>query len=129
MESSPAPFWKYGSLLGSTPARANGDLSPVKTGRLQSSSPPPAISNGHDSPTRGRGLLDGLGSRGNVENQSGIKSVILDDEDEMGGIDLARWVTSLFEPLRVLLCSPTKILYRGFQTIGSYHKQMRNAAS
>ncbi|KAL8943405.1 MAG: hypothetical protein Q9216_001114, partial [Gyalolechia sp. 2 TL-2023] len=59
-ESSPAPFWKF-ELLGSTPARLP-EMSPLKVGNLQSSSPPPGEMNGNsgmESPTRGRGQKSG----------------------------------------------------------------------
>ncbi|KAI4120322.1 MAG: hypothetical protein LQ338_007096 [Usnochroma carphineum] len=80
-DSSPAPFWKYdtGSILGSTPARWP-EISPLKAGNLQSSSPPPGATNGNtiESPTRGRGGRIGVG----------MGSQEADDED--GGIDLMR---------------------------------------
>ena len=78
-DSSPAPFWKYSGELGSTPARWAGDMSPLKTGGMQSSSPPPPVMNGNESPTRGRG--------------SGLQmsmSMSAEVDDEEGGIDLAR---------------------------------------
>lgn len=80
-DSSPAPFWKYSGELGSTPARWAGEMSPLKTGGMQSSSPPPPAMNGNESPTRGRG--SGL--------QLSINRSAEIDEEE-GGIDLARWV-------------------------------------
>ena len=52
--TTPAPFWKLpGTGLGSTPARWP-DSSPAKNGGIlpMSSSPPPAVGNGVESPTR-----------------------------------------------------------------------------
>ena len=54
-DSSPAPFWRF-DHIGSTPARAWPDISPVKNTigdgtAMQSSSPPP-VANGAESPTR-----------------------------------------------------------------------------
>ncbi|KAL8772955.1 MAG: hypothetical protein Q9209_001975 [Squamulea sp. 1 TL-2023] len=83
--SSPAPFWKQaGDLLGSTPGRGFPEISPMKpmnNANYQSSSPPPAATNGNESPTKGRG-----GSRFTTSTINGEN---LDDEDE-GTIDLAK---------------------------------------
>lgn len=76
-ESSPAPFWKFTDQAESTPARWPGEISPTKANALQSSSPPPAVPNGIESPTRGRGTLPAI-NRG------------VETEDEEGGFDLAR---------------------------------------
>ncbi|KAI4197381.1 MAG: hypothetical protein LQ348_002172 [Seirophora lacunosa] len=97
-DSSPAPFWKYGSgsLLGSTPAKWP-ELSPLKAGgTLQSSSPPPEAMNGNaiESPTRGRG-----GRPGTTE----FSSQNVDDDE--GEIDILR----------------------GFKGIGQYHQERSTA--
>lgn len=76
-DSSPAPFWRWTDQAGSTPARWPGEVSPLKAATLQSSSPPPAATNGIESPTRGRGMLAPAANRG-------------DDDDDDGGFDLAR---------------------------------------
>ncbi|MCJ1261016.1 transcription factor [Lobaria immixta] len=76
-DSSPAPFWKYNDQPLSTPAKWP-ELSPLKVGSLQSSSPPPAATNANESPTRRRGDLP-----------PSIRKPV-EAEDEEGGIDLAR---------------------------------------
>lgn len=87
-DSSPAPFWKYGtgSILGSTPARWP-EISPLKAGNLQSSSPPPGATNGNviESPTRARSGRVGLG----------LGSQEVDEDD--GGIDLMRYALSILD--------------------------------
>lgn len=96
-ESSPAPFWKFTDQAESTPARWPGETSPLKTNTLQSSSPPPAVLNGAESPTRGRGVLP-ITNRG------------VDTDDEEGGFDLARYVIILTH-FRFML----KAVIEGFQ--------------
>jgi hypothetical protein len=77
-DSSPAPFWKWTDQAGSTPAKWPGEISPIKGATLQSSSPPPVVANGLESPTGGRGFL--LSSmRGDY-----------DADDEDGGFDLTK---------------------------------------
>ncbi|KAL8906206.1 MAG: hypothetical protein Q9207_002174 [Kuettlingeria erythrocarpa] len=82
-DSSPAPFWKYAppSALGSTPSTWP-EMSPLKAGNLESSSPPPGATTGNafESPTRGRGARVGLG----------LESQDVDDDEDNGGIDLMR---------------------------------------
>ena len=77
-DSSPAPFWKWTDQAGSTPTRWPGEISPLKAGALESSSPPPAVTNGVESPTRGRGFLP-----------SNLHRTV-EADDEEGGFDLAR---------------------------------------
>ncbi|KAI4256476.1 MAG: hypothetical protein LQ352_002082 [Teloschistes flavicans] len=88
-DSSPAPFWKYvgEGVPGSTPARGWSDLSPLKNRQglglsLQSSSPPPPASNGHESPTRGKGARSAM--------DVSVASAVADVDDEEGGFDLKR---------------------------------------
>lgn len=88
--SSPAPFWKQAGdlLLGSTPMRGFPETSPLKPSNAddyQSSSPPPAATNGNESPTKGRG--------GSTYTMSTIKGDDLDDENE-GEIDLTKYESS-----------------------------------
>ncbi|KAL8759674.1 MAG: hypothetical protein Q9199_000635 [Rusavskia elegans] len=97
--SSPAPFWKQAGdlLLGSTPMRGFPETSPLKPSNAddyQSSSPPPAATNGNESPTKGRG--------GSTYTMSTIKGDDLDDENE-GEIDLTKYESS------------RKTIRRGFQ--------------
>ncbi|KAI4204146.1 MAG: hypothetical protein LQ350_001337, partial [Teloschistes chrysophthalmus] len=88
-DSSPAPFWKYGEgLPGSTPARAWSDMSPLKSRQglglgLQSSSPPPPASNGHESPTRGKGARS-------AAMDVNVANAAAEADDEDGGFDLKR---------------------------------------
>lgn len=78
-DSSPAPFWKYTRMTaGSTPGIWPGESSPLKPPVLQSSSPPPPASNGAESPTKATGAI-------NWDTK-----VDSDQEDEEGGIDLAK---------------------------------------
>ncbi|KAI4225805.1 MAG: hypothetical protein L6R36_003646 [Xanthoria steineri] len=89
--SSPAPFWKQAGdlLLGSTPMRGFPETSPLKvsnTDEYQSSSPPPAATNGNESPTKGRG--------GSTYTMSTLKGDDLDDENE-GEIDLTKGFTKI----------------------------------
>ncbi|KAI4177198.1 MAG: hypothetical protein LQ343_000681 [Gyalolechia ehrenbergii] len=82
-DSSPAPFWKF-EVFGSTPAKLP-EMSPLKVGNLQSSSPPPGATNGNngmESPTRGRGQKLGttMGSSQEVDDDDGVP------------IDLTRYV-------------------------------------
>ena len=92
IESSPAPFWKFPDGFGSTPARPpwedaspqrpagktlNGADSGAGDGNrengeaLQSSSPPPAVNGGLDSPTRKSG---GGQSQSQSQSQSQTRS-------------------------------------------------------
>lgn len=77
-DSSPAPFWKWTDQPGSTPAKWPGEMSPLKGGALQSSSPPPVAANGLESPTGGRGFV-----------LSSIRGEY-DADDEDGGFDLTK---------------------------------------
>lgn len=81
-DSSPAPFWKFEQMLGSTPAKWP-EVSPLKAGNLQSSSPPPGATNGNgiESPTRGRGPRSG----------APMGSQELDDDDGVQ-VDITRYV-------------------------------------
>lgn len=117
-DSSPAPFWKYGSgsLLGSTPAKWP-ELSPLKAGgTLQSSSPPPEAMNGNaiESPTRGRG-----GRPGTTE----FSSQNVDDDE--GEIDILRYNPHSLKALEIgqILTS----VRRGFKGIGQYHQERSTA--
>ena len=104
-QSSPAPFWKLNSELGSTPAKFFGESSPVKAGSrldipsgLQSSSPPPAVANG--SPTRAKGAPTDLSSSSQqiaAGGQFGIKaqglgishgSGVAEEDDDDAPIDI-----------------------------------------
>ncbi|EEP82675.1 forkhead box protein C2 [Uncinocarpus reesii 1704] len=111
--SSPAQFWKFADI-GSTPARPT-DISPLKpaggdSGRwdggsaIPSSSPPPPHLGSPSKPGGPQGARGRFGANGNEKRRWE------DDEEEDGneaeGFDLAR----------------------GFQPIGSYHRQMSNAA-
>ena len=81
-DSSPAPFWKYTKMAaGSTPGLWPAESSPLKPPILPSSSPPPPAANGVgvDSPTKARGSM-------NLETSG----VVIDPDDEEGGIDLAK---------------------------------------
>ncbi|KZF24155.1 hypothetical protein L228DRAFT_218540 [Xylona heveae TC161] len=117
--SSPAPFWKYVDL-GSTPAKPMPDLSPTKSvGPTvpQSSSPPPAIDRDDvASPSNvGRRFSidrsaaadkdkrseNGAAAAASGSQREGPEN---EPEEEMQGFDLAR----------------------GFQPIGSFHKNMTN---
>lgn len=82
-DSSPAPFWKYTRMTagpGSTPGIWQGESSPLKPPALPSSSPPPPVANGADSPTKAR-------SAGAINWDERIGS---DEEGDEGGIDLAK---------------------------------------
>ncbi|KAL1998226.1 hypothetical protein VTN02DRAFT_6620 [Thermoascus thermophilus] len=115
--SSPAQFWKFADL-GSTPARPVPDMSPLKgtPGLMPSSSPPPPNFASPSKPgTAGRSLnlppIRPPGDAGDVEaaeKESHARSHVpgLDEDDDEEGFDLAR----------------------GFQPIGSYHRQLSNAA-
>lgn len=104
-QSSPAPFWKLNSELGSTPAKLFGESSPLKAGSrlemppgLQSSSPPPAAVSG--SPTRAKGAPIDLSSSSQqmvAGGQFGIKtqglgvshgSGVSEEEDDNAPIDI-----------------------------------------
>ncbi|KAJ5386638.1 transcriptional regulator family: Forkhead [Penicillium cosmopolitanum] len=118
--SSPAQFWKFADI-GSTPARPVPDMSPLKgepedriIGGFPSSSPPPPNLVSPSKPGTSNGLgssrtLPPLQSDGPDINPNGAhKEDCMEEEDEedTGGFDLAR----------------------GFQPIGSYHRQLSNAA-
>ncbi|CAL5867577.1 uncharacterized protein PFLUO_LOCUS1796 [Penicillium psychrofluorescens] len=124
--SSPAQFWKFADI-GSTPARPVPDMSPLKgepddrliAGFPSSSPPPPNLA----SPSK-PGTSNGLGSSrtlpplqsehgemGGPNRTHQEEHMEEEDEDDGGsggggGFDLAR----------------------GFQPIGSYHRQLSNAA-
>ncbi|CAP94267.1 transcription factor [Penicillium rubens] len=120
--SSPAQFWKFADI-GSTPARPPPDMSPLKgevedriIGGFPSSSPPPPNLVSPSKP----GTSNGLGSSRTLpplqsdsrdmapNGQSNARNEEREeDEDDNGsGFDLAR----------------------GFEPIGSYHRQLGNAA-
>ncbi|KAE8355202.1 fork head domain-containing protein [Aspergillus coremiiformis] len=118
--SSPAQFWKFADI-GSTPARPVPDMSPLKgdpgdgLGSIPSSSPPPPNLVSPSKPGTANGLGSGRSLPPLREHDPGVRSGpngagrdLGDDEeeDEGGGFDLAR----------------------GFQPIGSYHRQLSNAA-
>ncbi|KAJ5439681.1 transcriptional regulator family: Forkhead [Penicillium daleae] len=117
--SSPAQFWKFADI-GSTPARPVPDMSPLKgepderiIGGFPSSSPPPPNLASPSKPGTSNGLgssrtLPPLQSDGDMGGRGPIKEERMreEDEDDGGGFDLAR----------------------GFQPIGSYHRQLSNAA-
>ncbi|KAL8842065.1 MAG: hypothetical protein Q9170_000668 [Blastenia crenularia] len=86
-ESSPAPFWKFENLYGSTPAKWT-ESSPLKLGNFQSSSPPPGAANGNviESPTRIRGLPS------NLRMAPAVAAQEVEDEDDGVPIDLTRYV-------------------------------------
>ncbi|KAJ5774017.1 Winged helix-turn-helix transcription repressor DNA-binding [Penicillium paradoxum] len=122
--SSPAQFWKFADI-GSTPARPPPDMSPLKResevedriiGCFPSSSPPPpnlvspskpGTSNGLGSSRTLPPLQSDSGDLG-VNGHPALRKVEQeeDDEDNGSGFDLAR----------------------GFEPIGSYHRQLSNAA-
>ncbi|KAH2854100.1 hypothetical protein KXW57_002654 [Aspergillus fumigatus] len=128
--SSPAQFWKFADI-GSTPARPVPDMSPLKgevgdgIGSFPSSSPPPPNLVSPSKPGTSNGLGHGrtlppLRTEPNLgETRPGVNGAAKserpmapagpdadDDDEEEGGFDLAR----------------------GFQPIGSYHRQLSNAA-
>ncbi|KAJ5551071.1 hypothetical protein N7535_000987 [Penicillium sp. DV-2018c] len=119
--SSPAQFWKFADI-GSTPARPPPDMSPLKgevedrIGGFPSSSPPPPNLISPSKPGTSNGLgssrtLPPLQSDSKESGPNGHSHVRAegrdDDEDDNGsGFDLAR----------------------GFEPIGSYHRQLSNAA-
>ena len=100
-QSSPAPFWKFNGELGSTLA-GFPESSPLRpSGRaaipIQSSSPPPIISNG--SPTRTRGVPADVLINGQVSGQGlGINggSAGIDEEEDDGHLDLMGYAKSGF---------------------------------
>ncbi|KAL4868853.1 hypothetical protein BDV12DRAFT_90728 [Aspergillus spectabilis] len=120
--SSPAQFWKFADI-GSTPARPVTDMSPLKgdpsdvLGNIPSSSPPPpnlvspskpgtanGVGNGRPLSARredGR-PTNGVDERGHLEGHLEEEG----PEEDGAGFDLAR----------------------GFQPIGTYHRQLSNAA-
>ncbi|KAL4969597.1 putative forkhead transcription factor Fkh1/2 [Aspergillus stella-maris] len=127
--SSPAQFWKFADI-GSTPARPVADMSPLKGGQDQadvldnipSSSPPPPNLVSPSKPGTSNGVGSGrpLSARRDEHGHGpGLNGVNHDErhphaedeadegeEDDNAGFDLAR----------------------GFQPIGTYHRQLSNAA-
>ncbi|KAE8144140.1 putative forkhead transcription factor Fkh1/2 [Aspergillus avenaceus] len=118
--SSPAQFWKFADI-GSTPARPVPDMSPLKgdpgdgLGSIPSSSPPPPNLVSPSKPGTANGLSTGralpprrepgAGARTGA-NGAGRGPEFEDEDEEDSGFDLAR----------------------GFQPIGSYHRQLSGAA-
>ncbi|PYI17249.1 putative forkhead transcription factor Fkh1/2 [Aspergillus japonicus CBS 114.51] len=113
--SSPAQFWKFADI-GSTPARPVPDMSPLKgdpgdvLGSIPSSSPPPPNLASPSKPGT-TGMATGRvlpPPRREPEPQGGRRPApgTEEEEEDESGFDLAR----------------------GFQTIGSYHRQLSNAA-
>ncbi|KAL4810325.1 fork head domain-containing protein [Aspergillus unguis] len=115
--SSPAQFWKFADI-GSTPARPVPDMSPLKGDPgdvLPSSSPPPPNLVSPSKPGTANGVgggrplsarrdepgpgVNGVDEHHGHEEEDG-------EEDDNAGFDLAR----------------------GFQPIGSYHRQLSNTA-
>ncbi|KAJ5616197.1 hypothetical protein N7537_001311 [Penicillium hordei] len=120
--SSPAQFWKFADI-GSTPARPPPDMSPLKgevedriIGGFPSSSPPPpnlvspskpGTSNGLGSSRTLPPLQSDSGDMGPSGKSHARNEERDEEEDDNGsGFDLAR----------------------GFEPIGSYHRQLGNAA-
>ncbi|KAL5339147.1 forkhead transcription factor Fkh1/2 [Aspergillus crustosus] len=127
--SSPAQFWKFADI-GSTPARPVADMSPLKgdpvdlLGNIPSSSPPPANLVSPSKPSAnavgsGRPLsqsakderrpVNGVGvgvDEGGHGHGHGHGHGEEEEAEDGAGFDLAR----------------------GFQPIGSYHRQLSNAA-
>ncbi|OJJ51672.1 hypothetical protein ASPZODRAFT_55213 [Penicilliopsis zonata CBS 506.65] len=115
--SSPAQFWKFADI-GSTPARPVPDMSPLKGDpgdNIPSSSPPPPNLASPSKLGTSSGLVHGrtlpplkreAEDAGKLPSVNTVAGVVDDDEEEGAGFDLAR----------------------GFQTIGSYHQQLSNAA-
>lgn len=137
--SSPAQFWKFADI-GSTPARPVPDMSPLKgepddriIGGFPSSSPPPPNLVSPSKPGTSHGLgssrkLPPLQSDGPDLAPNGARKeeqrIEEDDEDDGGGFDLARYVSHRRCGCKLF----TDDLIRGFQPIGSYHRQLSNAA-
>ncbi|KAL1965395.1 hypothetical protein VTN77DRAFT_5832 [Rasamsonia byssochlamydoides] len=112
--SSPAQFWKFADI-GSTPARPVPDMSPLKgvgadgDGLMPSSSPPPPNFASPSKPgTSSARTLGPIKREDDADSRAanGSNRGLDDDDDEEEGFDLAR----------------------GFQPIGSYHRQLSNAA-
>ncbi|PLB52807.1 putative forkhead transcription factor Fkh1/2 [Aspergillus steynii IBT 23096] len=121
--SSPAQFWKFADI-GSTPARPVPDMSPLKgdpgdgLGSIPSSSPPPPNLASPSKPGTSNGLGHGRARRsvdGDETPRPGMNGAVRErppgpdedeEEDDNAGFDLAR----------------------GFQPIGSYHRQLSSAA-
>ncbi|KAJ5338292.1 transcriptional regulator family: Forkhead [Penicillium brevicompactum] len=120
--SSPAQFWKFADI-GSTPARPPPDMSPLKgevedriIGGFPSSSPPPPNLVSPSKPGTSNGLgpgrtlppikttPDDLGPNGSHAHKE--EPLGEDEEEGDAGFDIAR----------------------GFPAIGSYHRQLSNAA-
>lgn len=143
--SSPAQFWKFADT-GSTPARPVPDMSPLKgvepgdggLGDIPSSSPPPPNLASPSKPGTSNGVshhsrtLPPIKTE-ETEGHAGEPERPDDgpEEEDEGGFDLARYVPFLFS---FLLVFPTLVYRdmankcRGFQPIGSYHRQLSNAA-
>lgn len=136
--SSPAQFWKFADI-GSTPARPIPDMSPLKgepdMGGFPSSSPPPPNLASPSKPGTANGLgpsrkLPPLQSDGgDVAATNGARKEeqrVEEEEDDGGGFDLARYVSACDGVLN--RPSTNTLTIRGFQPIGSYHRQLSNAA-
>lgn len=125
--SSPAQFWKVVET-GSTPARPMLDMSPLKPGLgglsgganpIPSSSPPPP---NMGSPSKHGGpVRPGADAKRNWDEED-------DGEDGEEGVefDLARYVLATTFFVRGDKCVLT--VFRGFQPISSYARQMSSAA-
>jgi len=134
--SSPAQFWKFADI-GSTPARHLPDMSPLKgepddriIGGFPSSSPPPPNLVSPSKPGTSNGLgssrtLPPLQSDGDMGPGAHKEEQRMEEEDEEGntGFDLARYVFSIGDT-----SAGTNSSCSGFQPIGSYHRQLSNAA-
>lgn len=137
--SSPAQFWKFADI-GSTPARPPPDMSPLKgeiedriIGRFPSSSPPPPNMASPSKPGAPNGLgpgrtlppiktePDAMGA-----NVSHVREKPEENEEDESGFDLARYVLpSSYSRDYITFANRFD---RGFQPIGSYHRQLSNAA-
>lgn len=137
--SSPAQFWKFADI-GSTPARHVPDMSPLKgepddriIGGFPSSSPPPPNLASPSKPGTSNGLgssrtLPPLQSDGGEMGPNAVRKEEqrMEEEEDEGnaGFDLARYVPSVKYPFP----TATNSSCSGFQPIGSYHRQLSNAA-
>ncbi|KAI9891088.1 MAG: transcription factor [Vezdaea aestivalis] len=101
--SSPAPFWKYHDLAGSTPAKGLGD-SPFKLEAPMGvdSSPPPV---GREGVEKGSPVGPVVKSEVDAVEAAGV--AVVEDKPEEKGFDLTK----------------------GFQAIGNYHSNMTNATA
>lgn len=117
--SSPAQFWKFADI-GSTPARLVPDMSPLKgDGLMPSSSPPPP---NLGSPSKSNQSMPQI-KREDLDGENSDRRD-LDEDGEEEGFDLARYA----EVAIFLSSHATNVSIRGFQPIGSYHRQLSNAA-